>query len=571
MTKYVFITGGVISSLGKGVVSASLGAVLQARDLRVTYIKLDPYLNVDPGTMSPYQHGEVFVTDDGTETDLDLGHYERFTGAILGEKNNYTTGKVYQNVITKERRGDYLGSTVQVIPHVTDEIKRCIKRGAYDCDSADSPTHDGYDVAIVEIGGVVGDIESLPFLEAIRQMKIDEGDNVAYVHLTLLPVTVTGELKTKPTQHSVKELRSIGIQPDVLICRADRELPDEERKKIALFTNVPYEAVITVPDVDYLYKVPLSIQGQVDEQIVKKLNLKTQPADMTDWYEIQHKLDNPTNKVTIAIVGKYAGLPDSYKSLTEALIHAGIHSSWPIKDSPTRINIRYIKTEELDEDGIELLKDVDGIIVPGGFGERGMGTKALAVKHARENDIPFLGLCLGMQLAMVEFARNVVGIEDAESAEANPNTPNPIIVIMDEGYGDYGGTLRLGGHEYELFTGSRVRAAYGQNLIRERCRHRYTVNKEYIDVLKENGMVVSGVSYHADRPRVYDHAKRIANEFIEVIELPEHRWFIGVQFHPELTSSPIDGHPLFESFINAACKYKHDKIHEFFKDEDVDC
>jgi CTP synthase len=535
MTKFVFVTGGVVSSLGKGIAAASLGALLEARGLKVTLLKFDPYINVDPGTMSPFQHGEVFVTDDGAETDLDLGHYERFVRTTMTRENNHTTGRVYENVIHKERRGDYLGATVQVIPHITDEIKHCIMRGA-----------DEADIAIVEIGGTVGDIESQPFLEAIRQMglELDPGD-VAFMHLTLLPfIAVTGELKTKPTQHSVKELRSIGIQPDVLLCRADRHLPEDERRKIALFTNVPPKAVISAVDVDSIYKIPAMLHAQrLDDIIVDKLNLQVGPADLSEWDKVIYDMDHPEAEVTIAMVGKYVNLTDSYKSLSEALVHAGIHTR-------TRVNIRYIDSEQIESEGADVLLGVDAVLVPGGFGERGIEGKIQAVHYARVNDIPYLGICLGMQVAVIEFARNVASLPHAHSTEFDRQTPDPVIALVTEWVNadgtkelrtvdsDLGGTMRLGGQPCRLAPGSRVRATYGKDEIVERHRHRYEFNNAYRERFQEKGMVISGVSTD--------------NLLVEIIELPHHPWFIGVQFHPEFTSTPRDGHPLFTSYISAA-------------------
>ncbi|MFQ5994191.1 MAG: CTP synthase [Acidiferrobacterales bacterium] len=534
MAKFVFVTGGVVSSLGKGIASASLGALLEARGLKVTLLKFDPYINVDPGTMSPFQHGEVYVTNDGAETDLDLGHYERFVRSTTSRKNNYTTGRIYENVIRKERRGDYLGATVQVIPHITDEIKRCVNEGASDAD-----------VAIVEIGGTVGDIESQPFLEAIRQLGIERGSsNVAYIHLTLVPfMTATGEIKTKPTQHSVKELRSIGIQPDVLLCRAERRLPEDERGKIALFTNVPREAVISAVDVDSIYKLPATLHEQgLDDIIVQKLGIQARSADLSEWQRVIDDMEHPDAEVTIAMVGKYVNLTDSYKSLSEALVHAGIHTR-------TRVNIRYVDSEHIDNHGTAELEKADAILVPGGFGERGIEGKIKAVEYARVNAIPYLGICLGMQVAVIEFARNVAGLEDAQSTEFERSTTHPVIALVTEWTNtdgtresrnvtsDLGGTMRLGGQECLLATGSRVHALYGQDVIVERHRHRYEFNNQYRTQLRKAGLLISGTSH---------------DDLVEIVELPQHPWFVGVQFHPEFTSTPRDGHPLFSGYILAA-------------------
>ncbi len=535
MTKFIFVTGGVVSSLGKGIASASLASILEARGLKVTLLKLDPYINVDPGTMSPFQHGEVYVTEDGAETDLDLGHYERFVRTTMTRDNNFTTGRIYESVIRKERRGDYLGATVQVIPHITDEIKHSIIQGA-----------DAADMAMVEIGGTVGDIESQPFLEAIRQMGIEFGPhNVAYIHLTLVPyIAVTGEMKTKPTQHSVKELRSIGIQPDVLLCRVDRRLPDEERRKIALFTNVPAKAVISAVDVDSIYKIPVLLHEQgLDDIVIEKLQLNAPPADLSQWEKVIHNLAHPTAEVTVAMVGKYVNLADSYKSLSEALVHAGIHTH-------TRVNIRYVDSEMIESKGTALLKDVDAILVPGGFGGRGIEGKIMAINYARVNGIPYLGICLGMQLAVIEFARHVAGLEDAHSTEFNAKSPHPVIAMITEwttskgttekrkAGDDLGGTMRLGGQECRLLSTSRVRALYGKDSIIERHRHRYEFNNQYRQLLQEKGMVLAGTS--------------VDGMLVEIIELPDHPWFIGVQFHSEFTSTPRDGHPLFTGYIMAA-------------------
>ncbi len=535
MTKFIFITGGVVSSLGKGIASASLAAILEARGLKLTLLKLDPYINVDPGTMSPYQHGEVFVTEDGAETDLDLGHYERFVRTTMGKHNNFTTGRIYENVIRKERRGDYLGGTVQVIPHITDEIKRCIKQGA-----------EGSDIAMVEIGGTVGDIESLPFLEAIRQMGVELGpENVVYMHLTLVPyISAAGEIKTKPTQHSVKELRSIGIQPDVLLCRADRLLPEDERRKIALFTNVAPKAVISAVDVDNIYKIPgLLHQQALDDIVLEKLHLHARPADLREWERVVQAKEHPTGAVKIAIVGKYVHLTESYKSLSEALIHAGIHTR-------TQVNIQYVDSEAIERDGTDALSGADGILVPGGFGERGIEGKIKAVQFARVNKIPYLGICLGMQVAVIEFARHAASLKQAHSTEFNPKTPHPVIALITEWMNadgtletrsrnsDLGGSMRLGGQQCKLRPGTHARAVYGRDVITERHRHRYEFNNRYRAELEKHGLVISGTS--------------MADDLVEIVELADHPWFIGVQFHPEFTSTPRDGHPLFKSYIETA-------------------
>ncbi|MFP3873846.1 MAG: CTP synthase [Thiohalophilus sp.] len=535
MTKYVFITGGVVSSLGKGIASASLAAILEARGLKVTLLKLDPYINVDPGTMSPFQHGEVYVTEDGAETDLDLGHYERFVRTTMTQKNNFTTGRIYANVISKERRGDYLGGTVQVIPHITDEIKRSIVEGA-----------DEADVAMVEIGGTVGDIESLPFLEAIRQMGVELGhDNVLFMHLTLLPyIPTAGELKTKPTQHSVKELRSIGIQPDILMCRSDRPIPEDERRKIALFTNVEQRAVVTALDVDSIYKIPLLLSEQgLDQIVVDKLGLDVPTADLKEWRQVSDALAHPEGEVTIAMVGKYVELTESYKSLSEALIHAGLHTR-------SRVNIRYVDSEEIERDGTGCLHGMDAILVPGGFGERGVEGKIAAVKYAREQRIPYLGICLGMQVAVIEFARHVAGLDKAHSTEFEPSAPDPVIALITEWVNadgkretrgqdsDLGGTMRLGAQQCRLEEGSRAREIYGHEIINERHRHRYEFNNNYRDTLAQAGLKLVGTS--------------LDGNLVEVVELEDHPWFIACQFHPEFTSTPRDGHPLFSSFIRAA-------------------
>ncbi|MGD8483543.1 MAG: CTP synthase [Thioalkalispiraceae bacterium] len=541
MTKFIFITGGVVSSLGKGIAAASLAAILEARGLKITLMKLDPYINVDPGTMSPFQHGEVFVTEDGAETDLDLGHYERFTHATMSQRNNFTTGRIYENVIAKERRGDYLGGTVQVIPHITDEIKNSIRAGAGDAD-----------IAMVEIGGTVGDIESLPFLEAIRQMGAELGrDNVLYMHLTLLPyIPTAGEIKTKPTQHSVKELRSIGIQPDVLLCRADRPIPDDERRKIALFTNVEERAVISAQDVDSIYKIPADLHAQgLDDIAIEKLRLDAPKADLSEWHEITEALANPTGEVTIAMVGKYVDLTEAYKSLSESLIHAGIHTR-------TKVSIKYIDSEEIERIGTGCLSKMDAILVPGGFGERGVEGKIQAVRYARENKIPYLGICLGMQVAVIEFARHVASLEDAHSTEFNRHAKEPVIALITEWKqadgtvetrdeaSNLGGTMRLGGQPCLLKADSLVREMYGKDVIVERHRHRYEFNNNYRETLEKAGLNITGTSEDGN--------------LVEVIELPNHPWFVACQFHPEFTSRPRDGHPLFNGFVRAARKM-HDR------------
>jgi CTP synthase len=535
MTRYVFVTGGVVSSLGKGIAAASLGAILEARGLKVSMIKLDPYINVDPGTMSPFQHGEVFVTNDGTETDLDLGHYERFVSTTTSRHSNYTTGRIYQNVIGKERRGEYLGATVQVIPHITDEIKRSVRAGAGDAD-----------VCMVEIGGTVGDIESLPFLEAIRQMGSELGrDRVAYMHLTLVPfIATSGEIKTKPTQHSVKELRSIGIQPDVLLCRGDRPLPPDQRRKIALFTNVEEKAVISAIDADDIYKIPLLLNAEhLDDIICDKLRIEAPPADLSEWQAVVNAKANPLHRVDIAMVGKYVDFQDSYLSLNEALIHAGIQNR-------TKVKIHFVEAEQIERDGdTSCLDGMDAILVPGGFGDRGIEGKIAAARYAREQGVPYLGICLGLQIAVIEFARNVAGLEGAHSTEFNHGTPHPVIALITEWMdrtgalekrseaSDLGGSMRLGGQECVLTPGSRAAAAYGAERIVERHRHRYEFNNNYRELLEKAGLVMSGWSLDG---------------LCEVIELPDHPWFIACQFHPEFTSNPRDGHPLFTGFIKAA-------------------
>ncbi len=535
MAKFVFVTGGVVSSLGKGIASASLAAILESRGLKVSLMKLDPYINVDPGTMSPFQHGEVFVTEDGAETDLDLGHYERFVRTTMGQRNNYTSGRIYSDVISKERRGDYLGGTVQVIPHITDEIKRRIMECA-----------EGLDILMVEIGGTVGDIESLPFLEAIRQIGIEQGhDNSLFMHLTLLPfIPTAGELKTKPTQHSVKELRSIGIQPDVLICRADRPVPDDERRKIALFTNVEERAVISAVDADSIYQIPVLLHEQyLDQIVVDKLRIEAPQADLSEWQAVTDALFDPNGEVTVAMVGKYMGLTEAYKSLSEALIHAGLHTR-------TKVKIRYIDSEDIEVDGLDCLEKVDAILVPGGFGERGTEGKISAVRYARENGVPYLGICLGMQVAVIEYARHMAGLDGAHSTEFTADTPHPVIGLITEWTtaeggveqrsedSDLGGTMRLGGQQCQLMDGSKSRELYGEKLITERHRHRYEFNNSYLDTLQNAGLAVVGRS--------------VDGSLVEMVEIPEHPWFVACQFHPEFTSTPRDGHPLFSGFISAA-------------------
>tara|TARA_R110000868_G_scaffold23374_3_gene94370 strand:+ start:668 stop:2323 length:1656 start_codon:yes stop_codon:yes gene_type:complete len=542
MTKYIFITGGVVSSLGKGVASASLGAILEARGLTVNLLKLDPYINVDPGTMNPLQHGEVFVTEDGAETDLDLGHYERFVRVKMTKANNFTTGRVYANVIRKERKGDYLGGTVQVIPHITDEIQHCIIKGAGKAD-----------VALIEIGGTVGDIESLPFLEAIRQMRMKLGRrNALFIHLTLLPfIPTAGEIKTKPTQHSVKELRSIGIQPDILLCRSDRPISESARSKIALFTNVEQEAVIPLLDVDFIYQIPLSLHAQnLDKQVVDQLELTAQEADLHEWQRVVDAYRNPEAEVTIGMVGKYIDLEDSYKSLSEALRHAGIQTR-------TTVNIEYIDSEDLEQKGADkVLSDLDAILVPGGFGKRGVEGKILAAQYARENNIPYFGICLGMQIAMIEYARHKANMPNASSTEFDSETPFPVVALVTEWTdhtgavetrsekSDIGGTMRLGGQSCVIEKDSLVSKVYGVDKIIERHRHRYEVNNTLLPKIIEAGMKVSGKSENEN--------------LVEMIELPDHPWFIGCQFHPEFNSTPRDGHPLFIHFIQAANAY-HNK------------
>ena len=536
MTKHVFVTGGVASSLGKGLTASSLGRLLKARGLRVTMQKLDPYINVDPGTMSPFQHGEVFVTEDGAETDLDLGHYERFINSTMLKRNNFTSGQVYEAVIAKERRGDYLGGTVQVIPHITDEIKRKVHEGAA-----------GHDVAIVEIGGTVGDIESLPFLEAIRQMRSQLGrSNTLFVHLSYVPyIAAAGEIKTKPTQHSVKELREIGIQPDVLICRMDRLLPEDEKRKIALFCNVEERAVIGCYDSDSIYKIPQMLHEQgIDNIICEQLQLNIQQADLTEWKKIVYAIENPKHTVKIAMVGKYVDLTESYKSLTEALKHAGIHTD-------TDVQITYVDSEAIEKEGIESLADKDAILVPGGFGVRGVEGKIAAARYARENKLPYLGICLGMQVATIEYARHMAGLKQANSTEFDPHTPEPVIALITEwkdadgsiqqrqADGDLGGTMRLGAQSSDVQPGTLAHQIYG-DVVTERHRHRYEANTRYLDKLREAGLVISALTQR--------------EHLTEIVELPQsvHPWYMGVQFHPEFKSTPWDSHPLFDSYIAAA-------------------
>ncbi|QFY90881.1 CTP synthase [Magnetovirga frankeli] len=542
MTAYVFITGGVVSSLGKGIASASLGALLESRGLKISLMKLDPYINVDPGTMSPFQHGEVFVTEDGAETDLDLGHYERFVRTTTTKNNNFTTGQIYENVIRKERRGDYLGGTVQVIPHITDEIKDSIRKGAGDAD-----------ICMVEIGGTVGDIESLPFLEAIRQMGAELGHQHAlFMHLTLVPyIRTAGEIKTKPTQHSVKELRSIGIQPDILLCRAEQSLPESERRKIALFTNVNERAVISAVDAEHIYAIPMLLHAQgLDQLVVDQFQLQVGEADLSEWQRVLDGLRHPQHRVRIAMVGKYMGLTEAYKSLSEALIHAGVQTG-------NRVEIVYIDSEEIERQGTACLADVDAILVPGGFGERGVEGKISAVRFAREQRIPYLGICLGMQVAVIEFARHLAGLEGAHSTEFNRQTPHPVIALITEwldadGHlqtrnqgSDLGGSMRLGGQECRLEEGSRTRALYGKEIILERHRHRYEFNNNYRQVLQDKGLRFAGLS--------------LDGRLVEVIEIADHPWFVACQFHPEFTSTPRDGHPLFTGFVQAALQQQQSR------------
>jgi len=538
MTKYICVTGGVVSSLGKGIAAASLGAILEARGLKVALVKLDPYINVDPGTMSPFQHGEVFVTDDGTETDLDLGHYERFVRTVTGRSSNFTTGRIYENVIAKERRGDYLGATVQVIPHITDEIKHCIRLGAGDAD-----------VCMVEIGGTVGDIESLPFLEAIRQLGVEMGrNNVLYMHLTLIPyIATSGEIKTKPTQHSVKELRSIGIQPDVLLCRCKDPLPGDQRRKIALFTNVEERAVFSAVDADDIYKIPALLHEQgLDAIVCEKLGLDVPAADLEEWTQVVAAKASPDATVNIAMVGKYVNLKDAYISLTEALMHAGLRTR-------TRVRIEFIEATEIEKHGTGALAGMDAILVPGGFGERGIEGKIQAVRYAREHGVPYLGICLGMQLAIIEFARHVAGLEGAHSTEFNRATPHPVIALITEWQdqkgtvesrdesSNLGGTMRLGAQEVRISHGSRAHAIYGADQVRERHRHRYEFNNNFLQKLMNAGLRFSGFS---------------RDGLVEIIELPQHPFFVASQYHPEFRSTPRDGHPLFTGFVKAAREHR---------------
>ena len=543
MTKYIFITGGVVSSLGKGIAASSLAAILEARGLKVTMTKLDPYINLDPGTMSPFQHGEVFVTEDGAETDLDLGHYERFLKTTMAKKNNFTAGQVYDSVLRRERKGEYLGATVQVIPHITDEIKRRVYLSA-----------EGMDVALIEVGGTVGDIESLPFMETIRQMRFELGaERSLFIHLTLVPyIRSAGEIKTKPTQHSVKELRAIGIQPDILICRSEQPIPLAERRKIALFTNVEEKAVISAVDADTIYRIPLLLHEQgLDDIVVNKLRLNASPADLSEWTSVVDALANPVKEVTIAIVGKYVDHLDAYKSLNEALIHAGICSR-------TKVNIDYIDSERIEDEGVTCLKGVDAILVPGGFGERGVEGKIATVRYARENKIPYLGICLGMQAAVIEFARDVAGLEGAHSTEFLPSSPHPVIGLITEWMAesgeievrdensDLGGSMRLGGQQCRLQPDSLAFSLYQKDVITERHRHRYEFNNQYFNKLESAGMRFSG--------------KSMDGRLVEVVEIADHPWFLACQFHPEFTSTPRKGHPLFSGFVVAASQHKKGSI-----------
>jgi len=538
MTKFICVTGGVVSSLGKGIAAASLGAILEARGLKVALVKLDPYINVDPGTMSPFQHGEVFVTDDGTETDLDLGHYERFVRTTTGRNSNFTTGRIYERVIAKERRGDYLGATVQVIPHITDEIKHCIRMGAGDAD-----------ICMVEIGGTVGDIESLPFLEAIRQLGVEDGrNNVLYMHLTLIPyIATSGEIKTKPTQHSVKELRSIGIQPDVLLCRCRDPLPPEQRRKIALFTNVEERAVFSAVDADDIYKIPQLLHEQgLDAIVCERLGLSVPPADLREWQQVVAAKGGPDLSVTIGMVGKYVNLKDAYISLCEALMHAGLRTR-------TRVRLEFIEATDVERQGTDCLRGLDAILVPGGFGERGVEGKIEAVRYAREHGVPYLGICLGMQLAIIEFARHVAGLEGAHSTEFDRATPHPVIALITEWQdqkgtvesrdetSNLGGTMRLGAQDIRISHGSRAHAIYGADVIRERHRHRYEFNNNYLQKLMNAGLRFSGFS---------------RDGLVELVELPQHAFFVASQYHPEFRSTPRDGHPLFTGFVRAAREHR---------------
>ncbi len=540
MASLIFVTGGVVSSLGKGISAASLASALESRGLKVTMIKLDPYINVDPGTMSPFQHGEVFVTEDGAETDLDLGHYERFIHTRMSKLNNYTTGRIYSNVIAKERRGDYLGATVQVIPHITDEIQQGVEKAA-----------EGFDIAMVEIGGTVGDIESLPFLEAIRQLGVEYGQKAIFMHLTLVPyLKAAGEVKTKPTQHSVKELRSIGIQPDILLCRSERMLTDNERRKIALFTNVSENAVISAVDVDNIYQLPVYLNQQgLDDIVLEKLGIEAPPADLSDWVEVDDRMRNTTHEITVAMVGKYVEHSDAYKSLTEAVRHGGLRQR-------IKVNIRNIDSSVIERDGMDSISDIDAILVPGGFGPRGFEGKVKIIQYARENKIPYLGICYGMQAAVVEYARNVCGMKGANTTENDKDTPYPVIAMITEwldssgkrevrsDQSDLGGTMRLGGQRCRLRPGTLARKVYGEDMIVERHRHRYEFNNNYRAELKEKGMILSGVSGD--------------ETLVEMIEIKDHPFFLACQFHPEFTSSPRGGHPLFNGFIEAALRYQEE-------------
>ena len=542
-TRYIFVTGGVVSSLGKGIAAASLAAILEARGLKVTILKLDPYINLDPGTMSPIQHGEVYVTEDGAETDLDLGHYERFIRTKMTKRNNFTQGRIYSDVLRRERRGDYLGATIQVIPHITNEIKSRVVAGA-----------EGYDIAIVEIGGTVGDIESLPFLEAIRQLGTELGrERAMYMHLTLVPYLGTaGEIKTKPTQHSVKELRSIGIQPDILVCRSDRAIPSNERAKIALFTNVEERAVISLKDVSSIYQIPALLKSQgLDELVVRRFHITCPEADLTEWEQVLYQESNPTGEITVGMVGKYVELPDAYKSVNEALNHAGLKNR-------LTVHIKYIDSQDVESKGTDILSTVDAILVPGGFGERGVEGKIIAARYARENKVPYLGICLGMQVALIEYARHVAGMKDAHSTEFNKNTPYPVVGLITEWLdsdgnveqrtdrSDMGGTMRLGSQNCNLKANTKAREIYGSDIVSERHRHRYEVNNNFVAQLEEAGLKISGLS--AD------------NQLVEMIEIPTHPWFVAGQFHPEFNSTPRDGHPLFQGFVAAAYKYQKQQL-----------
>ncbi|WP_077340760.1 CTP synthase [Pseudocolwellia agarivorans] len=541
-TRYIFVTGGVVSSLGKGIAAASLAAILEARGLNVTMLKLDPYINVDPGTMSPIQHGEVFVTEDGAETDLDLGHYERFIRTKMNKRNNFTTGRIYQDILARERKGEFLGATIQVIPHITNDIKRRVIEGA-----------EGYDIAMVEIGGTVGDIESQPFLEAIRQLGVELGrERAMFMHLTLVPyIAAAGEIKTKPTQHSVKELRSIGIFPDILVCRSEQAIPANERAKISLFTNVEEKAVVSMRDVDSIYKVPALLKAQgTDELVVKRFGLDVPEADLSEWEQVLYQEANPKGEVTIGMVGKYIELPDAYKSVNEALKHAGLKNQVTVK-------IQYVDSQNVESKGVSVLEGLDAILVPGGFGERGVEGKILAAQYARENKVPYLGICLGMQVALIDYARNVAGLTDAHSTEFNPETSAPVVGLINEWLdeegqveyrhedSDLGGTMRLGSQLCHLLPNTKVHEVYGSNTIYERHRHRYEVNNNYRDQLSKAGLIFSGLS--TDK------------SLVEVIEIPDHPWFVACQFHPEFNSTPRDGHALFESFVAASFEHQKNK------------